>query len=132
MTLNIDTELEKDMMKLVKTDPDIGFHRSSKYPDMLINPWTGRLKHMRSGELVRGKKIRGVDIREIVWNHHNPSRTLSEGDILIHKDGNRNNNSISNLHVMTARDEDAVVQDSIALLKEMDFSDLSDETYSVN
>lgn len=95
---------EQEMMALVAMDPELGFHRSTRYPSLLINPWTGKIKKLKTGRVITGTKYRGKAINKMIWDHYNPHARLMPGQFLLYKDRNRTNNSITNLIVGSRSD----------------------------
>jgi hypothetical protein len=73
-------EIEADMMRLTEVDPEIGYHRCRLYSDVLINPWTGTVKSIKSGR-VFDDKFRNKMVKWLVWNHcslaHPYSQTIT-------------------------------------------------------
>jgi hypothetical protein len=119
-------EIEADMMRLTEVDPEIGYHRCRLYSDVLINPWTGTVKSIKSGR-VFDDKFRNKMVKWLVWNHCYPSSPLQPDHHLFSKDGDKSNNSITNLMVGTRSEmmrrtkqyEEEVVGDSLRILREL-------------
>lgn len=75
MNNEAETKIMNDMMNLIAIDPEIGYHRCRFYPDVLINPWSGTIKVIKSGK-VFDHKFRTKMVKWLVWHQFTTPTSL--------------------------------------------------------